>query len=88
MSSVVRTTTGIDDHGQRHGAGPAGEVAHAARTMSFVDEQADDDRGRAEQDVVDEADDGGQPGVAAVFGQVGAGQDAERRADQRRRAPS
>ena len=44
------------DHRQRHGAGPAREVAHR-RHHDLVDEQADHDRGRAQQDVVDEAHD-------------------------------
>ena len=82
MSSVVRTTTGIDEHRERHRAGTAREVAHR-RHHDLVDEQADDDRGRAQQDVVDEPHDLRQPAVAAVLGQVGAGQDADRRADQR-----
>ena len=43
-----------DDDGERHRAGPAGEVAHR-RDHDLVDEQADDDRRRAQQDVVDEA---------------------------------
>ena len=70
-----------DDHGQRHRAGPAGEMAHRL-DHDLVDEQADDDRRRAEQDVVDEAHDRGQRVVAAVLGHVGAGQDADRRADR------
>ena len=48
----------------------------------FVDEQADDDRRRRQQDVVDEADHGRQLLVPAVFGQLGAGENADRRADQ------
>ena len=54
MSSVVRTTTGITMHRQRDRAGPAGEMPHR-RDHDLVDEQADHDRRRAEQDVVDEA---------------------------------
>ena len=76
-----------DDHRERHRAGPAGEMAHR-RDHDLVDEQADDDRRRAQQDVVDEAHHRGQLVVAAVFGHVGAGQDADRRADQHRRARS
>ena len=37
--------------------------------------------GRREQDVVDEADDRGEARIAAVFGHVGAGENADRRAD-------
>ena len=74
-----------DDDGERDRAGDAGEVSHRPH-HDLVDEQAHDDRGRAEQDVVDEADDGGQPAVAAVFGHVGAGQDADRRADRHTQA--
>ena len=44
------------DDRERHRAGPAREVAHR-RDHDLVDEQADDDRGRAQQDVVDEAHD-------------------------------
>ena len=40
--------------------------------------------GRRQQDVVDEAHDEGEAAVAAVFGQLGAGQHAERRADHER----
>ena len=76
-----------DDHGQRDRAGAAGEMAHR-RDHHLVDEQADHDRRRAEQDVVDEAHDAGEPVVAAVLGHVGAGQDADRRADRDRRARS
>ena len=55
-------------------------MAHA-HDQDLVDEEADDDRGRREQDVVDEADDLGELRVAAVLGHVGAGEDADRRAD-------
>ena len=48
-------------------------MAHR-RDDDLIDEQADDDRGRAEQDVVDEPNDEGELGVAAVFGQIGARQ--------------
>ena len=47
----------------------------------LVDEQADDDRRGAEQNVVDEANDVGDARVAAVFGEIGAGQNAQRRGD-------
>src|SRR6266542_327656 len=42
------------DQGERHGAGPGGEMPDADH-IGFVDEQADDDRRGGEQDVVDEA---------------------------------
>ena len=54
MSSVVRTTTGIDDDRQRHRPGPGREMAHG-HDHDLVDEQPDDDRRRAQQDVVDKA---------------------------------
>ena len=66
-----------DDDGKRQATGNAREVARRAHHQ-LVDEQADDDRRGAEQDVVDEAHDGGKPGVLAVFGQVGSGEHAER----------
>ena len=46
MSSVVRTTTGIDDERQRHRAGQP-EKCPIVRDQHRVDEQADDDRRRA-----------------------------------------
>ena len=52
--------------------------------MTLVDEQADHDRRRAEQDVVDEAHHHGELVVAAVFGHIGAGENADRRADRDR----
>ena len=55
MSSVVRTTTGMTMTASAIGAGPSREVAHG-HDHHAVDEQADDDRRRAQQDVVDEAD--------------------------------
>ena len=85
MSSVVRTTTGMTMMRQRHGAGQAGEMAHRHH-HDFIDEQADDDGRRAQQDVVDEADDRREPIVTAVFRQIGAGQHADRRADEDRQA--
>ena len=48
----------------------------------LIYEQPDDDRGRAQQNVVDETHDEREFVVAAVLGHVGAGKDAERRADQ------
>ncbi|KAG1438083.1 hypothetical protein G6F57_019993 [Rhizopus arrhizus] len=47
---------------------------------------ADDDGRRRQQHVVQEARRGSQPAALAVFRQVGAGQDADRRADQRAHA--
>src|SRR5271170_5010293 len=47
----------------------------------LIDEQADDDRGRAQENVVDEANDRGETGIAAVFGQKRARENAERRRD-------
>ena len=58
-------------------------MAHL-RDHHFIDEQANYNRGRAQQDVIDEADNCGQFVVAAIFSHVGAGQNAERRADQHR----
>ena len=48
----------------------------------LIDEQADDNRGRAQQNVVDEADDDREFRVAAVFGEIGAGEDADRRGER------
>src|SRR5262249_28976776 len=76
MSSVVRTTTGTTMT-----ASATGEMAHRGNQY-LVDEQADDDRGRTQQDVVDEAHHAGEAIVPAVLGHVGAGQNAERRADE------
>src|SRR5690606_8575260 len=47
-----------------------------------IDEQADDDRRRRQQYVVQEARGRRQPAAVAVFGQVRACQDADRRAHQ------
>ena len=71
---------GNDDHGQRQRTGDGREVAHRHHHRA-VDEQADDDRGRAQQNVVDEADHRGQAVVPAVFSEIGAGEQPERRAD-------
>ena len=71
---------GDHDHGERQAAGEGREAAHRHHDGA-IDEQADDDRGRAQQDVVDEADHRGEPVVLAVFGEIGAGEQAERRAD-------
>ncbi len=49
-----------------------------------VDEQADDDRRRRQQDVVDEPRGAAEPALLPVFGEVDAGEDADRRAEQRR----
>ena len=45
-----------DDNRQRDGAGKP-EKWPIARDHDLIDEQADDDRGRAEQNIVDEAHD-------------------------------
>ena len=81
MSSVVRTVTGMAITRQRDGAGERREVAHA-HDQELVDEQTDDDGGRAQQHVVDEADHDAEPRIAPVFGQIGAGEHADRRADE------
>src|SRR5258706_3713836 len=47
-----------------------------------VDEKADHDRGRREQHVVQEPGRGGEPAVAAVLGEIGARENAHRRAKQ------
>ena len=65
---------------ERHSAGDGREVTHR-RHHDLVDEKTDHDRRRAEQNVVDEANDKGEPRILAVFRQVGASQHAERRAD-------
>jgi hypothetical protein len=46
-----------------------------------IDEQSDDDRRRAEKDVVDKADHRRETVVPAVFGKIGARKQADRRAD-------
>ena len=78
-----------DQHGQRDAACPSREVAHPD-DQDLVDEQADDDRGRREQDVVDEADDEGEPGIAAILGHVGTGENPDRacRSPRRKRSAS
>ena len=59
MSSVVRTTTGMTMTASA--TAPAQpEKCPIGATIDLVDEQADHDRRRAEQDVVDEAHDRGQ----------------------------
>ena len=68
------------DHRQRQRAGQRGEAAHRHHDRA-IDEQADDDRRRAQQDVVDEADHRSQTIVPAVFGKIGSGEQPERRAD-------
>ena len=68
------------DDGERDAAGPAGIAAHRLH-HERVDEEADQDGGRREQDVVDEADDFGELRALAVFGEIGAGQNADRRRD-------
>ncbi len=50
---------GDDDDRERQRAGERREMPHR-RDHDLVDEQTDDDGGRAEQDVVDEADDEGE----------------------------
>ena len=52
------------DDRQRHRAGPGREMAHR-HDHHLVDEQADDDRRRAQQDVVDEAHDFAEPAARA-----------------------
>ena len=54
MFSVVRITTGMTISASAIDAGPAGELLEA-RHDHGVDEQADHDGGRRQQDVVDEA---------------------------------
>src|SRR5579859_1140488 len=71
MSSVVLKVTGM--------ANTANANAHH---HDLVNKQTDDDRRRAQQDVVDEADGQAQARIPAVFGQVRARQHADRRPDQ------
>ena len=73
MIGVAMIASAID-------AGEAREMPER-HDAQLIDEQADDDRGRAQQNVVDEANDRGEAGVAAVFGEIGAGENAERRSD-------
>src|SRR5882757_5706643 len=49
---------------------------------NLIDEQADDDRRRTQQDIVDEADDHAQAGIPAVLREVSPRKHADRRADQ------
>ena len=58
MSSVVRTTTGMTITASATAPAKPEKWPIGAH-HDLVDEQADDDRGRAEQDVVDEAHDHG-----------------------------
>ncbi len=69
-----------DDDSQRQRAGQCREAAHRHHDRA-VHKQADDDRGRAQQNVVDETDHRRQPVVLAVFGEIGAGEQPDRRAD-------
>ena len=87
MSSVVRTMTGIEMIASATAPAMRREMPHAHHEH-LVDEQADDDRWRAQQHVVDEADHDTDARRAPVLGQVGAGQDADRRADGDADAPS
>ena len=77
MFSVVRTTTGITITVSDSGAGPGREMAHRHH-HDLIDEQAGDDGGRGQQNVVDEAHDKGEAGMPAIFGQIGAGEQADR----------
>src|SRR5258707_206072 len=56
------------DDRQRHRAGPGGEMTHLDHHR-LVDEQADDDRRGAEQDVVDEPHDLADPMAARILGE-------------------
>jgi hypothetical protein len=59
-----------------HRARPARVAAHGLHHQG-VNEQADQDGGGREQDVVDEADHVGELGGLAVLGKVGAGEHAD-----------
>ena len=83
MSSVVRTTTGMTMIASAQ-APASPEKPPIGLNDKLVDEQADDDGGGAEEDVVHEADDLRRLVVAAIFRHIGSGQNAERRADERR----
>ena len=50
---------GHDDNGERQRAGDAGEMAHP-HDDNLVHEQSDDDRWRAQQNIVDEAHEEGE----------------------------
>ena len=71
-----------DDDGERDAArdpeNPAEWLHH-----QLVDKQADQDRGRREQDVGDEADSVPERRAAGILGEIGADQQPDRRADQR-----
>ena len=54
------------------------------RDHHLIDEQADHDRRRAEQNIVDEPHYRAEPLIAAIFGEIGAGQNPDRGADQHR----
>ena len=56
-------------------------MAHR-RDHDFVDEQADHNGRRAQENVVDESHHARETIVAAVFGHVSAGQDPDGRADR------
>ena len=76
---------GAQDHGdhqerQRDRSGPRREMAHA-NNHQLINEEADDDRRRAEEDVVDEANDGSQRAGLAVFREIRAGKNADRRTE-------
>jgi hypothetical protein len=71
------------DQAQRDRAGPTGEVAHG-RHRHGIDEQADDDGRCRQHDVHDEARRGGKFRGRAVLREVDAGQNADRRRNQRR----
>src|SRR5690348_4437429 len=60
-----------------------GEVRHRQH-HDHVHEQAQHDRWRRQQDVVQETNRGAEPGAVRVFGQEGAGHDPHRRADRKR----
>src|SRR5204862_1314155 len=77
MSSVVRTTTGTTITASAKAPADAGEMAHA-HDDNLVHKQTDYDRGRAQENVVDEAHEEGELRIAAIFGHVGARQHAKR----------
>ena len=79
-SSVVRVITGTASSASATAPAKPEKPWNGAH-QQLVDEQADQDRRRREQHVVEEADDAAVAAVAGVFGQPGAGQDAD---DQRR----
>src|SRR5690348_12185409 len=55
------------------------------RDVDRVDEKADHDGRRGEQDIVDKARASRKPAALAVLGQVRAGEDPDRRSDERSR---